>query len=174
MSCRIDGSLPAVRVWILVVHSIAWSLKCLHYAGSTILCHIFLNWVNVVEVLIIEIPNVVKWKTCFSYISKFPDLHLDPEISCCDVFHGLFAHEQFMLEIRSYLLPFSSCPVCYLILSFMLCNLSQKEQINLVCNSMQSHEMLGILKTECVYVCMYACTHVCTVCMYTCVICIAV
>jgi hypothetical protein len=68
----------------------------------------------------------------FVLFSEVPTLHLNPEISCCDVFHGLSADDWIMSEIRSYLLPPTFFPVhCYLIkLSFMLYNLSQQEQIN--------------------------------------------
>ena len=50
----------------------------------------------------------------------------------------------------------------------MLYNLTQQEQINLVCNLVQSHEMLGIHKT--IRVRLYAWM----MCMQTCIICICV
>jgi len=50
----------------------------------------------------------------FVLFSEIPALHLNPEISCCDVFHGLSADDRIMSEIRSYLLPPTSFSIyCY-------------------------------------------------------------
>jgi len=51
----------------------------------------------------------------FTLFSEVPALHLNPEISCCDVFHELSADDRIMSKIMSYLLPPTSFPVhCYL------------------------------------------------------------